>query len=128
MVEKRGNLKFYSINQNYSLYEEYKNIITKTVGVEDKLKRILKSIKGVKSACIYGSYVMGTMEAHSDIDLLVVGNQAIIVLQRKLRELQNQIGREINVINISAEEFEKKKKKKDPFILGVFRRKHIKLL
>lgn len=41
--ETRGNSKFYSINQNYPLYNEYKKIITKTVGFEGTSKRNLEN-------------------------------------------------------------------------------------
>ncbi|MFH1317941.1 MAG: hypothetical protein ABIH71_02865, partial [Candidatus Omnitrophota bacterium] len=40
--ERRGNLKLYSINKRYPLYREYEKIILKTVGVEAKLKKIVR--------------------------------------------------------------------------------------
>ena len=36
--QKKGNLKLYSINQEYPLYDEYKKIIITTVGFEEQLK------------------------------------------------------------------------------------------
>lgn len=124
----RGNLKFYSINKNYPLYTEYKRIIIKTMGLEEALRKILKETKGVKESYIYGSYAKDTMEVHSDIDLLVVGRHNVISLQKKLNKLQKNIDREINVINMDEQELKKRVKSKNPFILGILKGKHIRII
>ena len=124
-VEFKGNLKLYSINTRHPLYKEYRNIILKTVGFEEKIKTILGRIKGIKNAFIYGSYVQNKMLAHSDIDLLVVGDHDTIALQRAVNKLQREINREINVLSMGVDEFKKRKKKKDQFLLNVIKGKHI---
>ena len=43
-------------------------------------------------------------------------------------KLQKDIGREINIANLSSEEFRKKKKENDGFIRGVFKTKIIRLI
>jgi len=78
--QRRGNLKLYSINQDYPLYEEYKGIVIKTLGFEENLKAVLKASKGVKEAYIYGSYAEDKMDVYSGIDLLVVGNHNMALL------------------------------------------------
>jgi predicted nucleotidyltransferase len=126
--EIRGNQKIYSINRSYPLYEEYRKIVFKTVGVENKLMNLTKKIKGVEKVYLFGSYAKDTMEAHSDIDLLVVGEHKIMELQKEISKLQKEIGREINVVNMDKKEFEKRKKKKDPFIETVFKGKNIEVI
>lgn len=127
LSQPRGNLKLYSINRRFPLYKEYKNIILKTVGFEKKLKDILEETAGVEKAYIYGSYAQEKMDVHSDIDLLVIGNHSIILLQRKISNLQKELDREINVVNMSASEFKKKRKNKDPFLLDILKKKHIEI-
>jgi predicted nucleotidyltransferase len=126
--QKRGNLKFYSINKKYPLYDEYRRIVLKSIGFEAELKKIIEDTKGVKGAYIYGSYVKNKMDINSDIDLLVIGSHQIIPLQRNLNKLQKKIDREINVVNIDENEFKKRKKNKDPFILSVFKNRYIKII
>lgn len=126
--ENRGNLKFYSINKNYSLFKEYKNIISKTVGIEIDLKKIMQEVPGIREAYIYGSYAQGKINAHSDIDLLIIGSHNIIILQRKLNVLQGKINREINALNMDEREFKKRMKTQDPFLSGIFDKKYIKLI
>ena len=53
---------------------ELKNIVFKTVGVEGLLKQLLKEVKGIKVALIYGSFAKNTEHAASDIDLLLTGD------------------------------------------------------
>ena len=123
----RGNLKFYSINRSYSLYNEYKKIILKTIGLEGKIRDILRQVEGISAAYIYGSYAKDSLHTYSDIDLLVIGKHSIALLQRKLSKLQKEIDREINVVNMDEKDFRKRQKNKDPFIEGVLKEKHIKV-
>ena len=127
LSESRGNQKVYSVNDRYPLYEEYRQIVFKTIGVENKVREIFKKTSGVEKAYIFGSYVGGKMEAHSDIDLLVVGNHKILDLQREIGRLQKEIGRVINVVNMDGKEFAKRQKEKDPFIGTVLKEKHIEV-
>lgn len=123
----RGNMQLYSINDKYPLYNEYRKIVLTTVGVEGSLRKIIAGFPGISEAYIYGSYALDAMDAHSDIDLLVVGSHSALALQRKLTELQKTLGREINAVNMDAEEFEKKKKNNDPFITGVLNGKKLRV-
>ena len=126
--KKIGNIKLYSINKGYPLYNEYRKIIAKTTGFEANLEEILTQIKGVKQAYIYGSYAKNTMDVHSDVDVLVVGGHSIVALQKQVSKLQKDIGREINVVNIAEQEFVKKAKDKNSFIYSILRRSHIKVI
>jgi len=68
------------------------------------------------------------MDSHSDIDLLVVGAQDTIPLQKQINKLQKEIDREINVISISQQEFDSRRKKKDPFISEIIRKEYLKII
>ena len=125
--ESRGNLKLYSCNKGYPLYNEYKKIVLKTLGLENSLSRLLKDVKGIKKAYIYGSYARNKLSVNSDIDLLVVGSHKIIPLQKILSSLQKEIDREINVVNMDESDFNKRKKSGDPFIKGVLKNKFIEI-
>lgn len=126
--EIRGNQRYFSLNKNYPLYKEYRNIFRKTFGLGEKLKKVLTGIKGIKNVYIYGSYASDNMDVHSDIDIIVIGNQDTIKVHDKITGLQKSIGREINVINISQKEFERKTKQKDPFIASILQGKNIKII
>lgn len=126
--QSRGNLKLYTINKGYPLYEEYRKIIMTTVGLESRLRSALKGMKGIKTAYIYGSYAKDSMNADSDIDLLVVGDESSIAVLRHIKGLQKEVGREINLMNMDEAEFKKRIKNKDPFILDLQNKKHIRII
>ena len=123
----RGNLKFYSLNTQYSLLNEYKKIVLSTIGIEAKIKDALKGVNSVDCAFIYGSYASDNMDTNSDIDVLAVGSHSVIKLQNEIIKIQKETNREINVVNIDKNDFEKRKKNKDPFIQKILKSRHIKI-
>lgn len=126
-TQKQGNLKLYSLDKKYPLYKEYRTIILKTVGFEAKLKTIIKKVEGLSKIIIYGSYARDKIDIHSDIDLVAIGSHDIVPLQRKLNQLQKAIDREINVINMSSKEWQKRINSKDLFVSEILQKKHIQI-
>jgi len=126
--EKKGKEVYYAINKKYPLFQEYKKIILKTYGIENELKEALSQIKGIEEAYIYGSYARNKMDAHSDIDVLIIGNADTLLLQKKVAELQGKLDREINLMNIESAELKKRRAGGDPFITEIMRGGKIKIL
>ena len=126
--EFKGKQRYFSLNKKYPLMKSYRRIFLKTFGLEQKLRQIVSDIPRIKEAYIFGSYAKDKMDAQSDMDILAVGGHSVMQLQKKISALQKSLGREINVVNLSPQEFLRKKKAKDPFIANVFAGPHIKLL
>ncbi len=97
IAEKRGKETYYSLNRRYPLFQEIKNIVLKTYGIESQLKKSLEKIDGIKEAYIIGSYAKNRMDVTSDIDVLVIGNADTLKLNREIAKLQKNINREINL-------------------------------
>lgn len=125
--ETRGNLKLYSINPHYPLYKELKNILMKTAGFEEIIRKVISGIPGIKKALIFGSYAKNKMEVHSDIDILVVGSHNTIKLQKELSKIQKALDREINMISMDENEYRKRIKNKDPFLSNIIKEKNIQI-
>ena len=123
----QGKQRYYSLNTNFPLMNEYRTIILKTVGFEQTLKTALQKIPGIKHAVIFGSYAQDQMDAHSDIDLVAVGSHSTADLQKVIAPIQKKTQREINVISMSPQEYNKKKKG-DPLIRSIEAKKKIKLI
>lgn len=123
----QGNQRYYSLNKDFSLFKEYKNIVLKTIGLEQILKTSLNKISGIKKAVIFGSYAQDKMDSHSDIDLLVIGDHSTIDLQRAVADIQKSIQREINAVSMSFQEYTQKKGKA-PFLKSVEAKKSIKII
>ena len=125
---KKGILSYYSINKTYPLYNELKNIVFKTIGIQGSLSALLSPIKGIKTAFIYGSYAKKEDNAASDINLFIVGkiNENNLIL--KINSLEKKLKREINYSYYSTQDFEQKKKGRDSFIRDVLENKKIFLI
>lgn len=128
IAEKKGREIYYSLNKNYPLYDEIKKIVLKTSGIEFEIKNALNKINGIKEAYIIGSYAENKMDTLSDIDILVVGNANTIEITKAISKIQKKINREINIINMTENEFKKRKLKKDPFVQNVLNNRKIKLI
>jgi len=126
--EFRGRERYFFLAKNNPILENYRQIYLKTYGIEKSLKDLLKSIKGIEEAYIFGSYAADKMDASSDIDVLAVGSHSVLELQRRVAKLQRETAREFNIVNLSEKEFTAKKKKKVPFIDNIIKNKKIKLV
>jgi len=125
---KKGNLAYFSIDKSYPLFEELKSIIFKTIGVKGLLKQALEKLKGTESAFIYGSFAKSTENAASDIDLCLIGEIDEGHLIKEIRILEKALKREINYTLFKRNEFMRKKKEKDGFILDLLESKKIFLI
>jgi len=119
--EKVGNLTYYSLNKSFPLYEELKAIVSKTIGIEYILKEGLKGIESIVLAIIYGSVASGEDTGDSDIDVLLIGNPDMDELVNNVQEMEKELGREINYVLYTPEEFKRKKEARNIFIIDVLR-------
>lgn len=127
-TEKIGNLLYYSLNAGHPLFDDLKNIISKTVGVEGTLRNILSSIEQIKVAFVYGSFASKLQKATSDIDLMIVGNPDISNLNEKIARLEKRLKRDINTTIYCWEEYKAKKESQSSFILDLQKNPKIMLI
>lgn len=125
--ERKGKIKFYRLNPRYPLYNEIRQIIFKTEGVEGSLRKLVNEFPEVQLAFIYGSYAEGKEKASSDIDLVIVGTPDRKRLTSKIRNLEDQLQREINFNLYPEPEFRKKSREKGGFLAQVLAGKKIPL-
>ncbi|MFC2149510.1 nucleotidyltransferase domain-containing protein [Candidatus Auribacterota bacterium] len=123
----RGKERYYSLNAAFPLLQEYKKIVLKTIGLEQRLKEVLRAVNGIEMSCLFGSYAGDKMDLSSDIDLLVVGSHSVIELQREIAKIQKTMSRELNVISMSSSEYQEKHNS-DALLKSILRKKNIRLL
>ena len=119
MSKKKGNLTYFYLNKTYPLFDEFKSIVFKTIGIKGSLKGILDNTKGVEIAFIYGSFAKNEENAKSDIDLFIMGKVDEDELVEEISRLEKIIKREINYSLYTKDDLNKKKKEKDSFILDL---------
>ena len=128
LSENKGNLVYYYLNQSYPLFEELKSIIFKTSGAPKMLQNFLEKFNGISHAFIYGSFAKGEEKEDSDIDLLIIGEVNEDKLIEMISKLERKLQREINYAIYEKEDFSKKKKEDNSFILDILKEKKIFLI
>lgn len=116
-----GRQVHYRANSDSPIFTELSGLLRKTAGVVDVLRDALAPVADkIDSAFVYGSIARGTEHAHSDVDVMIVGDvdfgEAIVALSAA----HDKLRREINPTVLSQSEFEKKLKQRDGFVAHVW--------
>lgn len=125
--ERIGHMRFFWLNNDYHLYEEIKNIISKTIGVEAQLKTLLKEIDSVETAFIFGSFATDKFSSDSDIDLFLVGEEIEDSVIKHITKLETEIDRSINYHIYSKDEVLSRINVENDFVNNIFNRNIILL-
>lgn len=118
---KDGNRMYYRAVSHHPLFRDLHNLVLKTAGLVDVLREALKSLK-IRVAFVFGSIASESERAHSDVDLLVIGKTGLRELSHHLgSDLGSTLGREVNPMALSPEEYIQRRKNKDHFLMTVLR-------
>jgi DNA-binding transcriptional ArsR family regulator len=118
--EPRGNRIYYSVRSEYSFYGDLKSIVAKTMGLGKAIIDNRNKIGKVSFVMFSGRLVEGKdKKREDDVDILVVGDVVLPELASIIRSEESKKGREINYTVMGRDEFDFRKKRRDPFLLGI---------
>jgi predicted nucleotidyltransferase len=123
-----GNIKYYTVNQDFIIYPELKSIIFKTQSVGKVIGDNLRLLGEVKAAFVYGSFAKGEERLGSDIDLMIVGRVELLKLNALISSLEDQLRRSINYLVFTPEELDARKREGDEFIADILAEPKIMLI
>jgi DNA-binding transcriptional ArsR family regulator len=124
-----GRQVFYSADRSCPIFEELARVMRKTVGLADVLCSALAPLAGrIRLAFVYGSMAAGTAAAHSDVDVMVLGDAPFAAVVKALHPAQAAIRREINPTVMTAAEFQRKRRARDGFARSVAKSRKIWLI
>lgn len=126
--ENRGNRIYYWVDRNYPLYGDLLALISKTVGLGETIIKNKNKIGRIKIAMLSGRFARGLPTKEGTVDLLIVGDILIPELGKIIRNEETKVGKEINYTVMNKEEFEFRKKRRDPFLLGILTDSRIMLI
>lgn len=118
VARRDGNRVYYRANHQHPLYPEIHRLVLKTVGLVDILRAALGQ-EGIEAAFVFGSVARSEEGAHSDVDLMVIGPLGLRQLSRRLSAVATHLGRVVNPHVMGAEEFVRRKTKRDHFLTRV---------
>ncbi len=114
----QGNQVRYQANQQCPVFPELAGLLRKTTGAAEILAAALLPL-APPLALIFGSIASGTETASSDIDLLIIGDIGFAEVVRATHPAQAELGRDINPVVYSANEFKRRVDEQDPFVLDL---------
>lgn len=126
VAERRANQLVYMANRASPIYDELASIMRKTSGLNDVIANALAPCAGsVDVAFVFGSIARGQETAHSDIDVMILGEISFAEAVRRLYPAQTTLGREINPKVMSAQEWRATIERKDGFALDLMNKPKI---
>ena len=115
-----GRQVYYQANPNSPIFEELKGIVTKTFGVADLVRDVLRPHENhIRVAFIYGSVAKGTEAPGSDIDLLVIGDLPPSQLAIDLNGITANLRRRVSLTTYSVDEFVQQREAQSSFMTRV---------
>ncbi len=129
-VKRIGNQKHYQANPNSPVFEELRRLVLKTIALAEPIRQALEPLADrVELALLYGSVVMGTDTAQSDIDILIVAEEVTLEdVYSALAPVETDLDRKINPTLYTSQEFAARKASKNAFLTRVISGEHLVLL
>lgn len=114
--EPRGNRLYYWINRDYLFFTELLAMVIKQTGLGEKIIRSRNKI-GKISFCVFSNkFARNEQRKEDEVDILVVGNIVMAELAGLVRLEEEKRGKELNYTVMTEEEFDFRKKRRDPFL------------
>jgi predicted nucleotidyltransferase len=109
-VERIGNQKHYRANLKAPIFEELRGIVEKTVGIAEPIKRSFEPYaNSIKSAFVYGSVAKQADTAHSDVDLMVIGDDLNYSdLYTAAQQAESKLRRKVSPLFLSQKDWQRK--------------------
>jgi hypothetical protein len=122
--KKDGRNIVYQANDKHPLFQDIRNIVLKSTGIDKVIQNIINKIGDLELAFIRGDYAVGNDSGL--IDLVLVGNDINRAEVERVRtKTEKLIDRKIAYMLITAEEYKKLKNKfiKEPMLILYSRKK-----
>ena len=118
--EPRGNRVYYWLRPDYPLFGDLVSIVAKSSGLGRAIIENKNKIGKVAYVMFSGTFARGKARKKDDaVDILIIGEIVLPELATLVRAQESKMSREINYTVMSKEEFEFRKKRRDPFLQGI---------
>jgi len=118
--EARGNRLYYWVRNEYAFYGDILSLVAKSQGLGAQIITNKKKLGNISFVMFSGRFVRRAGSKRDDeVDILVVGEVVIPELASLIRVEESKRGKEINYTVMSREEFDFRKRRRDPFLLGI---------
>ncbi len=118
--ESRGNRLYYWPRNEHPFFGDLVSMVAKTMGLGASIIANKNKFGKVGYVMFSGRFARGKeRKKEDDVDILIVGEIVLPELAAIIRSEESKRDREINYTVMSKEEFDFRKKRRDPFLLGI---------
>lgn len=118
--EARGNRVYYWLREDYPLFGDFLAIVAKGTGLGAEIINNRRKIGTLSFVMFSGKFARRIERKKEDeVDILVVGEVVLPELATLIRMEESKRGHEINYTVMVREEFDFRKRRRDPFLLGI---------
>jgi len=118
--ESRGNRLYYWVRGDHPLFGDLLSMVAKSTGLGAEIIANKGKIGKLAFVMFSGRIVRRKSRKREDqVDILVVGEVVLPELAAIIRKEESSRGKEINYTVMSRDEFDFRKKRRDPFLLGI---------
>lgn len=118
--EPRGNRVYYWLREDYPFFGDILSLVSKTTGLGAEMIANRNKIGKVSFVMFSGRFARGKNRKKEDeVEILVVGDVTLPELSSIIRKEESKRGKEINYTVMSKDELDFRKKRRDPFLLGI---------
>ncbi len=126
--EPRANRVYYSLSKNYPFYYDLLKLGVKTLGLGADLLKNRAKLGKIKYAMFSGKFARRLKAQPDEVSLLIVGTVVLPELTLLVRAEEKRLNTEINYTLMSEDEFDFRKKRRDPFILSILSASRVMLI
>lgn len=127
--EARGNRLYYWVRRDYLFYGDILSMVAKNTGLGEEILTNKNKIGRVSFIMFSGRFVRRKKRKKEDqVDILIVGDTVLPELAALVRKEESKRGYEINYTVMGREEFDFRKKRRDPFLLGILSGSRVMIL
>lgn len=126
--EPRANRIYYSLSKSYPFYYDLLRLGAKTVGLGADILKNRAKLGRIKFGMFSGKFVRRLNTEPDEVNLLLVGTVVLPELTLLIRAEEKRLNTEINYTVMSEEEFDFRKKRRDPFIMSILSGSRVMLI
>ena len=126
--QKQSNRINYTINPQYTLLPEIRNIWHKDFGLGAQILKNKKQLGQITFAILTYTFVTMGESAEHDLDMIIVGEPDQRILEAVVKNAEEELKREIFYTVMSEKEWDTKTKRKDSQVMSAILLPHILLM
>lgn len=128
LKEKRLNKIFYSLNKNWLFFDEFLRIFAKMSPMYEMILKHQSKLGKVKFLAMAKHLLKDDVVRKDDVSLLFVGIMVLPEVEAVMKEVEKEVGYEINYTVMTEDELAYRKKSNDPFAWRFLKQPKIMLI